>query len=106
MKRGKFLKTMAILSGIAGIIVLLSENIFINAVRIISKGNLNLTLHTGDVASVGIIGGADGPTSIFLASNGFTWMKELLTVVCFIISIIFAVKYRKIKKNSGENNEQ
>lgn len=103
MQKEKFLKTMAILSGIAGIIVFLSENIFINAVKIISKGNL--TLHSGDAASIGIIGGADGPTSIFLASNGFTWMKELLTVVCFIISILFTVKYRKMKNNSGGNNE-
>jgi len=45
--------------------------------------------------SVGIIGGADGPTAIYLASNsGF----PLFTIIATILTVIGILKYNSLKK--------
>ena len=44
-------------------------------------------------SSIGIIGGADGPTKIFLAGNP---LPEILTV--FVIAAIFVVLFVVLKK--------
>lgn len=47
-------------------------------------------------ASVGIIGGADGPTSVFVAGRlGTPWGLYIVTVVVVIVTIIYFVKKHK-----------
>ncbi len=46
--------------------------------------------------SIGIIGGADGPTSILIASTGYEWLEILIS---FIVSfLVIAVSVYLIKK--------
>mgnify|MGYP001419217730 CR=1 FL=1 len=42
-------------------------------------------INTGDASSVGIIGGADGPTSIFLSGSPYS---RLITVIFGILSML------------------
>lgn len=47
--------------------------------------------------SVGIIGGADGPTAIFLASS-FNWPLAIGTAVLIAGTVVFFVRKRKSKR--------
>jgi LPXTG-motif cell wall-anchored protein len=47
--------------------------------------------------SVGIIGGADGPTAIFIASS-FNWPLVIGTAVIIAGGIVFFIQKRKSKK--------
>ena len=47
-------------------------------------------------ADIGIIGGADGPTAVFVASYGFPWILPLVAVL--ITAIAFGLMYRAAKK--------
>ena len=42
--------------------------------------------HAGEAASIGVIGGADGPTAIFLTTP--VWMHYLLPAVILVIGIL------------------
>lgn len=53
--------------------------------------------HRGD-ASVGIIGGADGPTSIVLTCTGFPWAEALIALILLIIGIVGFCLLRRMKK--------
>ena len=47
-------------------------------------------------ASIGIIGGADGPTSIFIAGNlGTPWGIYFATAVVVVVTIIYFIKKHK-----------
>ena len=47
-------------------------------------------------SSIGIIGGADGPTSIFIAGKvGTPWGLYITTAVVVIVTIVYFVKKRK-----------
>ena len=54
-------------------------------------------------SSIGIIGGADGPTAIFLAGeldNSWNWINVFGMIVVILIlvpNIIYAVKYRNVE---------
>lgn len=51
-----------------------------------------------EAASIGIIGGADGPTAIFVTSN-INWLAVCgLTALIVVLIIILIIIYRK-KKN-------
>ena len=57
---------------------------------------------TQSSASMGIIGGADGPTAILVSSNLFSncifnLVMSALGLVSFIVSIVYFVKNRKNK---------
>lgn len=78
----KFHKIVAIITIITTVITILSALYsYILPMYIINKFNFSI----GDAASIGIIGGADGPTSIFVTGNHFT---SATTIIFFIISII------------------
>lgn len=42
-----------------------------------------------DSSSVGIIGGADGPTAIFITKNVFPWAKlGLIALLLIVVSVV------------------
>ena len=59
-----------------------------------------LALSVGNVcandASIGIIGGADGPTAIFIAGPSVSWGVIALNIVLLIVIAAFIIK--KVKK--------
>ena len=46
-------------------------------------------------ASIGIIGGADGPTAIFVTGNWYGLIAILAAVICAAMAVMFALKNRK-----------
>ena len=55
-----------------------------------------MQLHIDRNSSIGIIGGADGPTSIFIAGKvGTPWGLYIATAVVVIATIMYFVKKRK-----------
>ena len=71
MKRlGKFARIGAIVFAALGILTLLADRLFQRWLlhKALATAAPEL-IHSGEAASIGIIGGADGPTSIFLASK-------------------------------------
>ena len=55
-----------------------------------------MQLHIDRNSSIGIIGGADGPTSIFIAGKlGTPWGLYVATAVVLIATIMYFVKKRK-----------
>lgn len=63
-------------------------------------------------SSIGIIGGADGPTSVFLAGrldSGWNWINVFGIIIVALIlvpNIIYAIKYRNVEnkcRNRGMN---
>ncbi|MBQ7086471.1 MAG: oxaloacetate decarboxylase [Clostridia bacterium] len=61
---------------------------------------LIIALSVGNVcrndASIGIIGGADGPTAIFITGPSVSWGVIALNIVLVIVIIAFIIK--KVKK--------
>ena len=61
---------------------------------------LIIALSVGNVcrndASLGIIGGADGPTAIFITGPSVSWGVIALNIVLLIVIIAFIIK--KLKK--------
>ena len=58
-------------------------------------------LFTGNVceneaASIGIIGGADGPTAIFVTGPNLSWLVIAISVIIIVALAIFII--RKIRK--------
>lgn len=50
-----------------------------------------------NAATIGIIGGADGPTAIFLTSS-FSWVWILLGAAAIGLGIFCFVRYRKKRR--------
>lgn len=58
----------------------------------------SISVHPNEAASVGIIGGADGPTAIFLTGPvGFDWDVAVMAVV-LVVSILAYFRLRKCKQ--------
>lgn len=53
-------------------------------------------LHAGEAASVGIIGGADGPTAVFVTTPG--WMGYVLPVLALGVGIWGFLHFSKRKQ--------
>lgn len=53
-------------------------------------------ISVGEAATIGIIGGADGPTAIFVTRPA--WTGYVLPVVCLLIGIVGFLKLRKTEK--------
>lgn len=83
----KFFKIGMIVSGILTIIIAISDFIIEKFVKLVLK----IDISSNNATSVGIIGGADGPTTIVLAENKpflskYIWMLIFLviTLACFL----------------------
>lgn len=57
--------------------------------------NLKANFSPNDSFSVGIIGGADGPTAIFLTSPA--WVHYGIPVLAIIVGVFGYLKLRKVK---------
>ena len=47
-----------------------------------------------NASSVGVIGGADGPTAIFVTSSVQSWFQYVLAVLMIVVGIVGFVKLR------------
>ena len=54
------------------------------------------SLSIGEAASIGIIGGADGPTAILVASTGTDW-DSILVGAILIVSVLAYLRLRRCK---------
>lgn len=60
---------------------------------------ISLCIAISPSTDVAIIGGADGPTSIMIASTGFEWVRVVASVLFALVLIALSVYiFRKIKK--------
>lgn len=93
-KKLKFLKLGMFVSGTLAIIIAMSDFILKQFIKMAFKVDVS----GNEAASIGIIGGADGPTAIFLAGNQsfpykYIWMLifSSITGICFLL-------WRKVSK--------
>lgn len=98
MKKGKTTKIITILTIVCALIALISAfSDSLLALYLSYKFNMD----TRDASSVGIIGGADGPTAIYvsgqISSHWFTIIFALLTILGIIYLVI--TKYKKNQNN-------
>ena len=81
---------------VSAVMVLLSVFSFFNSWIISRFLTALFNLNTTEASSIGIIGGADGPTAIFVASvPGDNWMILLPTVILVGVTIWYYVRKRK-----------
>ncbi|WP_250859825.1 sodium ion-translocating decarboxylase subunit beta [Oceanirhabdus seepicola] len=94
MKKQKILKISAYTSGAVTILMSLVY-IFFN---FISPSLLSFSFTKEEKAAIGIIGGADGPTAIFLTSkaSGGLSLGALIIIFAIITAVLFLLsKYKK-----------
>ena len=56
-----------------------------------------MTLFDSNAATIGIIGGADGPTAIFLTGNSQLIPLALLAVAALVVTLVVILRRRKRK---------
>lgn len=83
MKNSKVYKTVTILIGIIGVLLIAAEA---------------MSIGKGSAKAISIIGGADGPTSIFIAGKTGTEMMAAGIVVGVILVVIAVVLWFRKKK--------
>ena len=82
MKRlGKFARIGAIVFAALGILTLLADRLFKRWLlhKALATAAPEL-IHSGEAASIGIIGGADGPTAIFITSIPTQWWMQPVVI--------------------------
>ncbi|MTI47889.1 MAG: sodium ion-translocating decarboxylase subunit beta [Firmicutes bacterium] len=94
MKKDKMRKAVTILTIIAIVMTVISVGINFLAPMYLSHKLVN---EVDKVSSVGIIGGADGPTAIYLTSQSFSYIS---TVIFALLSIVGLFCISLIKKTS------
>ena len=58
---------------------------------------MNMTLFDSNTASIGIIGGADGPTAIFLTGDIQAFVLGVLAVAILVVALVVILRRRKKK---------
>ncbi|MBQ8217482.1 MAG: sodium ion-translocating decarboxylase subunit beta [Oscillospiraceae bacterium] len=58
---------------------------------------MNMTLFDSNAATIGIIGGADGPTAIFLTGDIQAIPLALLAVAALVVTLVVILRRRKRK---------
>lgn len=56
-----------------------------------------MTALTAFNASIGIIGGADGPTSVFISGSPITWVISAAALAAAIALAVFLIRKKKKK---------
>ena len=82
MKKSRFLKITMISTALMGGILTFSDFLF----KIYLKNRFNMEFSKREASSVAIIGGADGPTAIFLTSSQHNLYKYILAILLFCVS--------------------
>lgn len=93
----KIAKLGTIISGILTLIFGLSDIDLKIMIRFASGTSIDLN----DPSVIGIIGGADGPTAVFIGSNVFSGFKYILTLLFFIITLLCIIFWRKNDKRTS-----
>ena len=86
----KVAKYGTIISGLITII-LATYDLFI---KYILQAIIEVETNVNSAYSIGIIGGADGPTAIYLTSKNPAKFKYILMIIFFAITIFFAMKWK------------
>jgi len=96
LKKVKLKKIVTILTIISMIITLISAIFnFVIPVYLSYKLNIN----AGEVHSIGIIGGADGPTSIYVTSSYTdTYLITVIFTVISVAGIVYQIYTKKTTK--------
>ena len=92
IKRHKVIKTITIIS----LIITVISGIFNFVVPLIKLNQFNTNL--ASASSVGIIGGADGPTSVFIATKTPYYIILIIFGVISVIGIIYLLVHKYLKK--------
>ncbi|MBF4694464.1 sodium ion-translocating decarboxylase subunit beta [Fusibacter ferrireducens] len=87
----KWMKFVTVISGIFGTLLLMSNWLLKIALSISTK--IDLSQH--EAASIGIIGGADGPTTIFIGTKTPEFMKLIVVAILYAITVIGIKNWRK-----------
>lgn len=92
MDKGKLRKIVTILTTITVIITFISVGL-----NFILPIYLSYKLHkeVGKIGSIGIIGGADGPTAIFITSRPFSGVTTIIFTLFSIVGILYLVLNKK-----------
>lgn len=78
---------------IQSVIVLCTASVMVE----VSATNVYITETQGD-PSIGIIGGADGPTAILIATTGFPWFELFLSVLFLVVSVLLIIGIVKTRR--------
>lgn len=86
----KWMKIVTVISGIFGTLILMSNWLLKLALLI----SLKIDLRQHKAASIGIIGGADGPTAIFIGTKSPELMKTFVVMILYTITAIGIKNWR------------
>ena len=78
---------------------LVALSLIIIALFIVSASVYTLIFMFSPAHNIGIIGGADGPTSIFISSTPFDWINPVLMIVIPAVLIVVSVYLLKKSKH-------
>lgn len=90
----KLLKGLTVISGIVTFILAFGDYILMGLLKLM----LHVDVPKGEAASVGIIGGADGPTAIFIAGTSPLGNKNLGALISFLVFAVCVFRLRKYKR--------
>ena len=88
----RLMKVITVISALLGTLLLISDWLL----SLFFKSVLHLNSQV-EGASVGIIGGADGPTAIFISDNKVENGKYVIVLILYIITAIGIKNWRKEK---------
>ena len=89
MKR--WMKIITVVSGLVATLILTSNWIFKHLLFMFAHVNIS----RADASSIGIIGGADGPTAIYLAPGNPPLLKYSIVAILYILTAIGIKNWRK-----------
>jgi Na+-transporting methylmalonyl-CoA/oxaloacetate decarboxylase beta subunit len=56
-------------------------------------------INAGEVSSIGIIGGSDGPTSILVTrSNSYAYLSTIIFTVLSVVGVVYRIYTKKTTK--------
>jgi len=99
MKRStkkKLLKSGIVLSGLCALIAGFGDYITVRVIKYLYNTNVSVN----EASSIGIIGGADGPTHIFLGTSISASNKPLWVMLFLVFMAIFLMLYRRVSKQN------
>lgn len=95
MGKGKLRKVIAILTITTTIITIISAGFdFLIPMYLSYK----LRNEVGKASSIGIIGGADGPTAIFVTSRSFPYLITVIFALFSIAGVLYLFFDKKVRK--------
>ena len=95
MKKQRLRKSISIFTAIAIVMTIISIGFNYLLPRYLAY---KLNFKADEASSIGIIGGADGPTSIFLAAGQSSFYFNIIFLLLSIVGILYLIITRKIVK--------